>query len=348
MKIKDVIIEAVDHRELQVKLKAAILQAMDDTLRALVNRLEEDDPTDELLEPPISMRSELNFNDPDSLFSTMLDAMSNRIYEKTLVRVRFDALGPSIQAKAVGNEYIVVNISLIMDMVSVVIDSMHMMLTDVLELDSLGFNYDDDEEEEEEEDEDAYIPTVGEAISVLKKMFNTWNFMFREYRDVTIPFVTTLIHEIGHFIQISRQLHYQKNVDALEYRSYLMKDKKKFAELMKNKDTDYKFKLYYASPQEIAAYAQESAYGIILEILGTVLDSSLENKDSVRDVLFKLDQAILGLSNNTTSYQIIQTYRDFFYKPANKKEFAIYKRFIKIVYQQLTQYRASLIDRISE
>lgn len=151
-------------------------------------------------------------------------------------------------------------------------------------------------------------------------------FAYKSVDIIISNIISIFIHELVHVVQFDRQLKAGRS--SAEYRSYLSKSKEKFGtavDRLQSKPlgsvspTDPDYKLYKASPQEMAAFAHETALQII--------------NDNQLDTVTDLD----AVSNDLDSY--IPGYIDnMFSDPANAQEYKVYKRFSKQVYLEVVRY----------
>ena len=112
----------------------------------------------------------------------------------------------------------------------------------------------------------------------------------------------------------------QQEPQNTEYRSYLTKDKKKFSSAIdKVSKGDYDtsaYRLYRSSPQEIAAFAHEAALKLVNNIdLGQIDDFPYLRNTINQDMQWYMD--------------------DQFSDPKNPEEYKIFKRFHKLMYQEV-------------
>ena len=128
------------------------------------------------------------------------------------------------------------------------------------------------------------------------------------------------VHEITHAIQFGRA----RIPDS--YRSYSERNKKKFDAKLKRGELDGD---YYASPEEIEAYAKQEALKLI---------SAISNKSTDKDVVSKLTNIMRNIHTQGTYYSGF----DDLTADMNLK---IKRRFIKKMYQELDSYRQHLIDK---
>lgn len=140
-------------------------------------------------------------------------------------------------------------------------------------------------------------------------------------------FVSIIVHELVHVIQNSKQPH---RGGELEYRSYLDRKDKNLVSVAQKRnqalltgtstpelDSEY-FKLYFSSPQEIAAHAHEAALSVIKS----------QNLTSVGQ---RFDPAaIVSAIDQITS--------SFVSAPTTPKERSIRNRYMKLVYQEIERY----------
>lgn len=166
---------------------------------------------------------------------------------------------------------------------------------------------------------------------------NNWN--VRTYSKLVgypVDLISVIIHELTH---VSQQLRHQVS-DKLNpmrpsynYRSYLAKTKQDFyASFAKDSNGNYInselfMKLHAASPQEIAAHAHDQAIGLISDL-------GIENATTVKDI----DDTI----KNNTDY-IVGEVKAFLKErgivPQTKTEFNIYRRYLKLLYMEIENYK---------
>lgn len=142
--------------------------------------------------------------------------------------------------------------------------------------------------------------------------------------------VNTTVHELVHIVQHARQ--FAKGRTGLEYRSYLMPDKSKFHDSIRKMSdvgpsTD-DYKIYRASPQEIPAFAHEAALAFI--------------RDANIDKLASEEESPVRLINQLPN--MLQGYTDIMFdKPETPSEYKIFKRFGKLLYQEVVRYIEQLV-----
>lgn len=148
------------------------------------------------------------------------------------------------------------------------------------------------------------------------KIFNSYS--SRDSDRIIEELVNTIIHEYVHIAQHTQQ--FKKGRSDLEYRSYLTKDKPKFYSAINKMHAgeadDESYKLYRASPQEIAAFAHNAALKYIRDIDPDALE------------YYKRD-----LNKDLTGYM-----EDMFSDPTNRQEYKIFKRFHKLMYLEVVRY----------
>ena len=133
----------------------------------------------------------------------------------------------------------------------------------------------------------------------------------------------TFVHEMVHVLQHKPQI--AKGRDSLEYRSYLDPRKKEFPEHDRWDDpaqSKQYSKLYYASPQEITAFAHEAA----IRILKDVMADPAYDRSQVSELL----------------QDIPQYAKKYVGTPTNDREKRVYNRYIKLIYQEIQRYLSSL------
>jgi hypothetical protein len=137
--------------------------------------------------------------------------------------------------------------------------------------------------------------------------------------------VSIVVHEAVHLVQHKQQAH--RPLGKTEYRSYLDKTKGEFyghamkAKQSKNKERYYD--LYYASPQEIAAFAHQMALDVIKA-------NELHKVERLQDIPHIEGEDIIGYINNRLNNR--------FAEPRNPQETQVRRRYIKLVYQEVHRY----------
>lgn len=127
--------------------------------------------------------------------------------------------------------------------------------------------------------------------------------------------VELLVHELVHGEQFSRsKIQYP-------YRSYLMKNKDEFHA------HDQLDAPYYASPEEIGAYAQQQALVLIRNVSAA--------SGSKQEKIAAVTQLMQSLSTKDTDY-------DMFKQFPGKLGYQVRNRYIKKIYAELEAYRDSL------
>ena len=153
--------------------------------------------------------------------------------------------------------------------------------------------------------------------------------------------ISTVIHEAVHIVQHDRQQHRppptsgtDKDTPSLEYRSYLERNPEKFAKVLDKVtsgtyDTDSAYKIYRASPQEIAAFAHQSAYSVIKS-----LGIDFLSLDKIRKVNSKLPT-------------LLARYGDTVFKGTKDPvELKVYKRFMKLMSQEVLSRIEARVDQL--
>jgi hypothetical protein len=131
--------------------------------------------------------------------------------------------------------------------------------------------------------------------------------------------VSVFLHEMVHVIQDQAQL----GRPDIEYRSYLDKTKDEFRNLSDRTRNSRFYDLYYASPQEMSAFSQQMA-------LDAIRKFKLRNIKSEEDIPRITSEDILNF--------IKEVIGNRFGDPRNQKEYAVFKRYAKIVYQEVQKY----------
>lgn len=260
--------------------------------------------------------------------------------EKELSEIFTDIVGSPVRAQfkdikvggSAGYDYIILNVP----------DSYQN--TDRLKLqeqisDSGGMTWDDDTNT-------ARIANIAEVY---------WMIQYYRFDDMKIidhlhDLVPTKIHELVHIKQHITQSHRVQQGKKTEYRSPLA-DKNRFYQAISNihngTATDEDNKIYYASLQEIPAHAHNTALDII-EQIWFPNDPENISADVISDLYHSINQLIKmvkQITSKDTKYgspmyysSRLRYYNDTFNVPNNPELYTIYKRFIKLVYQELVNY----------
>lgn len=135
--------------------------------------------------------------------------------------------------------------------------------------------------------------------------------------------VSVVIHELVHVVQHNQQ--YKKGKTSTEYRSYLSKNNKDFYssinKIHNSEHNDKDYRLYRGSPQEIAAFAHEAALKFIRYI-----DLEYIDVEYIKDLKKDLPREL--------EYYIERMFND----PKNADEYKVFKRFNKLMYQEVVRY----------
>lgn len=136
---------------------------------------------------------------------------------------------------------------------------------------------------------------------------------------------STMVHELTHIVQHSSQSKYEK-----EYRSYLDKKKNEFWNLAVTPNSERSEEeskrydvLYYSSPQEIAAFSQQFA----LDLVNAYGIDEYDTIEGLQLVIKELDSREI---TSTINRKMVSSFN----KPDSKKEYAVWKRYLKLIYQE--------------
>jgi len=146
---------------------------------------------------------------------------------------------------------------------------------------------------------------------------------------------SNLVHELVHVIQHDRQKAKGRTKSDYEYRSYLDNTKDEFRNMshdyMRGKDSKIDStlysKLYMASPQEMSAFA----HNIVLDIITLSGLDHVSSMQQLIEIVKKIDAK--WIVKTITNY-----IQDKFRNPEDKKEYEVFKRYVKLVYQELNRY----------
>lgn len=193
----------------------------------------------------------------------------------------------------------------------------------------------DDGVAEWDEESEGYYVNVKEVAKYFKQYRYTVS--DSDTSNVINSLVTTVIHELVHINQHSKQ-----DGRDLEYRSYLM-NRKKFLSAIKRMHDGIHTKIdnlaHASSPQEIPARAHDTA----IEFINSVLDKNPARMTANSFDIRSLEYYILHMD---ARYIVNHTYQDF-NKPGTN-EYKIYRRFMKILTQEINAYRAKLEAKLEE
>lgn len=158
---------------------------------------------------------------------------------------------------------------------------------------------------------------------------------------------STIVHEVVHVLQHKRQKDVKR--PGTEYRSYLDKKNGEFVDLhnrrgskaAKNKlspeEEGRYFDLYYASPQEIASFSNEIAVKIIR-------DFDIDGARSVEE----LNRAASTVDAESVIEYVRNHLKDRFKAPENKREYAVFKRYVKLTYAALQSWLDKQRERFKD
>jgi len=176
----------------------------------------------------------------------------------------------------------------------------------------------------------AFIVKLTEQSSEYNSVFSSEIMQNSKIERIVDKMVGTLIHELVHLSQNIPQL--TKGRKDTEYRSYLNAKGKKHEEFQ-GKEGVTNFNLYLASPQEISAFAHNISMNIIQ-------DFGLRHARNVDE--------IENIESSTIVGYVDDYLQNRFKQPSTPKERAVYKRYLKLVYLELSRYVAALKERLKK
>jgi predicted SprT family Zn-dependent metalloprotease len=151
------------------------------------------------------------------------------------------------------------------------------------------------------------------------------NVLLKDMDSAIDKIVSIVVHEAVHLVQHKQQAH--RPGGKTEYRSYLDKTKGEFyghaMKSTKTKNKDRYYDLYYASPQEIAAFAHQMALDVIKA-------NGLDKVERLQDIPRIESEDIISYINNRISNR--------FAEPRNPQEVQVRRRYLKLVYQEVHRY----------
>jgi len=195
----------------------------------------------------------------------------------------------------------------------------------------------------------------GELVGGFWYMINSIKRGEKDYVDVIFErsekrinlIASTIVHEVVHVMQHKRQKDAKRS--GTEYRSYLDKKNGEFVDLhnrrgsksAKNKlspeEEGRYFDLYYASPQEIASFSNEIAINIIR-------DFGIDGARSIAEL-----SSAAGAVDAESVIDYVRTHlRDRFKAPENKREYAVFKRYVKLTYSALQSWLDKQRERFKD
>ena len=166
---------------------------------------------------------------------------------------------------------------------------------------------------------------LSKLITLLYKQFTDKIDVSTEL-DTIIGYLTSVfLHEVTHATQVSHGQRYKYK------RGYIEKDKIKFFtaliqdEFKSEEEKVRAHEIYKSQPDEIAAYAQEAASDLINKI----------HKLPVAEQATAITVFLKEISKQATTYSDFKNRQE----PGYEK---VYRRYLKSIYQHLTDYQSSL------
>lgn len=148
-------------------------------------------------------------------------------------------------------------------------------------------------------------------------------------RKVTDELAQTVLHELTHAVQDEKQK--QKDRYGPQYRSYTQKSPAHFNKAYDERTPEW-YKLYITSPQEIGAVVHDIAVGLI--------------NDYFRDPVDRAED-LPKIESNTFYSEVLDKVSGFLGgSPKTPKEKMVFKKYMKGVYQEVTDYRDQLVAKL--
>lgn len=228
-------------------------------------------------------------------------------------------------------DYIKINKNYILKLAKLILDA---IMNDLMNNDAIRDN-----------DNNPIVPNVKYAAKVIKETdFDIHNW---KSADTINNLITTYIHELVHIKQHSHQ-NPQK---PTEYRSYATKDKEHFYSAIKNitqgNASKQDWKLYTASPQEIPAFAHNSA----LDIIHSITELNTDKITDVNDLKYYVEVLNDYIKGGRFAKDYINKSMPYYsstFNNKNSKDFKVFKRFYKNVAVELMNYRDKLINQLGK
>lgn len=182
----------------------------------------------------------------------------------------------------------------------------------------------------------------------LRQVFANYKETSRQMDDKIEDLVGTIIHEVVHVQQHVSQAKNYVNTGKTEYRSYVA-NKKRFHQAMQNiynnTASDEDMDIYRASPQEIPAFA----HNLALELIKSAMmgySAFTEDLNDARYFLSNMEDCLQYTLNYTTNPRFVQYNK--FNTPENRQHYQVFKRFMKLVYREITNYTERLRAHIKK
>jgi hypothetical protein len=186
---------------------------------------------------------------------------------------------------------------------------------------------------------DSFLRGMTRLLKSLPNDERLQDILINDLRDsnVITEMVRTFIHECVHVAQHLPQQ--QKQLDRTQYRSYLQKSKEDFENAYEKQNGKYvnpdlMYRLHASSPQEIGAFTHNLAMEMIDE-LGW--DEYTDNPEYIERVDYI---HLLGkVKDHLTNRGIY---------PKTPAEVKVFRRYLKLVYQEVERYREWLLSKIEK
>lgn len=155
---------------------------------------------------------------------------------------------------------------------------------------------------------------------------------------------SVFIHELVHIIQNKNQQHRIIQNYPIEYRSYLEKDKKKVVRAAYDQLSKMDREIYLATIQEIPAFAHQRAIDI-MDIISHNMDIDDMDKYELMAAMTNLDEFFEYEEWKNMANQA--EYKQF-NTPKEENRYKVFKRYMKILYQELMDFKDRLYLRYKE
>jgi organic radical activating enzyme len=184
-------------------------------------------------------------------------------------------------------------------------------------------------------------------VYVAESIEKLWN--VKQYASETTYPIRSLsritIHELTHVSQhLRQQINPSMNVmrPVTDYRSYLAKSKQEFYDAFKKDSngnyikSELFYKLHASSPQEVASHAHDLAITILTDL-------NLDNAQSVEEI-----EKVIKDNTTYIKHEVHDFLKSRGLVPTTKTEYNIFKRYLKLVYLELMNYKEYLKSKLSK
>lgn len=177
----------------------------------------------------------------------------------------------------------------------------------------------------------------------IKSFFENYELSYT-VKNIIATISSIFIHELVHVRQHKPQHHRIIKNFPVEYRSYIEKDKKKVVKAATDQLSNLDRDIYLATIQEIQAFAHQRAIDII-DIISHRIDVDAMRKYELLGAMANLDDFF-----EHKEWKNLASFKEYneFNTPKEENRYKVFKRFMKIVYQELMNFKDRLHQRYNE